>query len=94
MWQHPSGTATFATLQHPPLTPVNFHPASRAALRACAPVVATGSDPGELFSFDEDQRIAIFEMVKDGSMTIEEAHAEVRQLRVGGWLGYKERKGV
>ena len=28
-------------------------------------------------SFDEEQRIAIFEMVKDGSMTIEEAHAEV-----------------
>lgn len=30
-------------------------------------------------SFDEEQRIAIFEMVKDGSMTIEEAHAEVKK---------------
>jgi hypothetical protein len=32
---------------------------------------------GELFSLDEEQRIAIFEMVKDGSMSIEDAHAEV-----------------
>lgn len=35
--------------------------------------------PGELFSLDEEQRIAIFEMVKDGSITIEEAHAEVKR---------------
>jgi len=35
--------------------------------------------PGELMSFDEDQRIAIFEMVKDGSITIEQAHAEVKR---------------
>eukprot|EP00039_Didymoeca_costata_P032399 m.37680 g.37680 ORF g.37680 m.37680 type:complete len:740 (+) comp9339_c0_seq1:250-2469(+) len=35
--------------------------------------------PGELFAFDEEQRIAIFEMVKDGSITIEEAHAEVKR---------------
>eukprot|EP00040_Diaphanoeca_grandis_P028350 m.164037 g.164037 ORF g.164037 m.164037 type:complete len:767 (-) comp31319_c1_seq1:340-2640(-) len=35
--------------------------------------------PGELMSFDEDQRIAIFEMVKQGSITIEEAHAEVKR---------------
>ena len=35
--------------------------------------------PGELFALDEEQRIAIFEMVKDGSITIEEAHAEVKR---------------
>lgn len=45
------------------------------------PKALTMMRPGELFSFDEDQRIAIFEMVKDGSMTIEEAHAEVKKTK-------------
>lgn len=37
--------------------------------------------PGELFSFDEEQRIAILEMVKDGSLTVAEAHEEVKRTR-------------
>lgn len=37
--------------------------------------------PGELFSFDEDQRIAIMEMVKDGSLSVEEAHKEVKRTQ-------------
>lgn len=37
--------------------------------------------PGELFSLDEEQRIALFEMVKDGSISIEDAHAEVKRTK-------------
>lgn len=33
---------------------------------------------GEITSFDEEQRILIFEMVKDGSLTLEEAIQEVK----------------
>lgn len=36
---------------------------------------------GELFSLDEEQRIALFEMVKDGSVSIEEAHAAVKRTK-------------
>ncbi len=32
---------------------------------------------GEMQCFDEEQRIAIFEMVKTGALSIEQAHAEV-----------------
>ena len=34
---------------------------------------------GELACFDEEQRIAIFEMVKSGAISIEAAHAEVKR---------------
>eukprot|EP00051_Salpingoeca_urceolata_P016387 m.216844 g.216844 ORF g.216844 m.216844 type:complete len:729 (+) comp18661_c3_seq2:315-2501(+) len=36
---------------------------------------------GEMHCFDEEQRIAIMEMVKDGSMTVAEAQAEVKRTR-------------
>lgn len=42
---------------------------------------------GELSSFDEEQRIQIMEMVKDGSLSIEEAHAEVKRTRPKAFKG-------
>eukprot|EP00042_Codosiga_hollandica_P054410 m.736092 g.736092 ORF g.736092 m.736092 type:complete len:726 (+) comp58894_c0_seq2:49-2226(+) len=36
---------------------------------------------GEMQCFDEDQRIAIFELVKTGALTVEAAHAEVKRTR-------------
>lgn len=44
---------------------------------------------GELHCFEEEQRIAIMEMVKDGSMTIEEAQYEVKKTRPKSFTGLK-----
>ena len=41
---------------------------------------------GELACFDEEQRIAIFEMVKSGSISIEAAHAEVKRANPASFL--------
>lgn len=38
---------------------------------------------GEMHCFDEEQRIAIMDMVKDGSISVDEAFAEVGGLYVG-----------
>ncbi|EGD82696.1 TK/HMTK protein kinase [Salpingoeca rosetta] len=43
----------------------------------------------ELSVMDEEQRIAIFEMVKDGSLTVEEAVAEVKRTRPKIFTGLK-----
>jgi serine/threonine protein kinase len=44
---------------------------------------------GELHCFEEEQRIAIMEMVKDGSMTIEQAQYEVKKARPKTFSGLK-----